>query len=59
LIRLQTLVVPQSSFQKMKAFLSHLRRIVAGRETWGCMALQHRERRRRRLLRVKLISPKV
>jgi hypothetical protein len=40
-------VVLQSSLQKMKGFLSRLRRIVAGRETWGCMAFQHRERRRR------------
>jgi hypothetical protein len=36
-----------------------LQRIVAGRETWGCMAFQHRERRRRRLFWVKLISQKV
>jgi hypothetical protein len=52
-------VVPQSSFQKMKGFLSRLRRIFAGRKTWGCMAFQHRERRRRRPSWVKLISQKV
>jgi predicted RNA-binding Zn-ribbon protein involved in translation (DUF1610 family) len=36
-----------------------MRRIVARRETWGCMAFQHRERPRRKLFWVKLIYQKV